>query len=105
MHNLSSRRLRRFSARSVFATLSFGFAVTIGLHSAHAAELDPAQIMSTKGCAACHIIPGVVGAKGKMGPSLKGIGKRKRTTVSRDTRYSEFPQWVNRQGSGKVPPI
>ena len=78
MHNLSSRRLRRFSARSVFATLSFGFAVTIGLHSAHAAELDPAQIMSTKGCAACHIMPGVVGAKGKMGPSLKGIGKRKR---------------------------
>jgi cytochrome c1 len=28
------------------------------------------------GCAACHVIPGVRGADGKVGPPLTGIGSR-----------------------------
>jgi cytochrome c2 len=28
------------------------------------------------GCGGCHEIPGVVGARGKVGPSLKGVGER-----------------------------
>lgn len=28
-------------------------------------------------CAACHIIPGIAGAKGQVGPSLRGVASRK----------------------------
>lgn len=28
------------------------------------------------GCGACHVIPGIAGAQGRVGPSLQGIAKR-----------------------------
>src|SRR6266496_2564482 len=40
---------------------------------------DPAhgpQAMNNYGCAACHVIPGVVGARGRVGPSLAGVASR-----------------------------
>jgi cytochrome c len=33
-------------------------------------------LMAQKGCGACHIIPGVAGATGTIGPSLAGIGSK-----------------------------
>jgi len=34
------------------------------------------QVIRTYGCGSCHVIPGVDGAVGKVGPSLAGIGAR-----------------------------
>ncbi|MDQ6905580.1 MAG: c-type cytochrome [Chloroflexota bacterium] len=34
------------------------------------------QAISSYGCAACHTIPGVTGARGKVGPPLAGIADR-----------------------------
>ena len=36
--------------------------------------------MAQKGCGACHVIPGVAGATGTIGPSLAGVGTR--TTIA-----------------------
>jgi cytochrome c2 len=49
-----------------------------GAPALEAADLDPLEVMRTKGCTACHIIPGIPEAKGTMGPTLKGMGTRKR---------------------------
>lgn len=35
----------------------------------------PAE-MSRYGCIACHVVPGVVGARGQVGPSLAGVATR-----------------------------
>jgi cytochrome c1 len=32
--------------------------------------------MAQKGCGGCHVIPGVPGATGNVGPSLAGVGAR-----------------------------
>lgn len=40
--------------------------------------LEPLAIMRARGCTACHVIPGIAEARGTMGPTLKGLGKRKR---------------------------
>lgn len=40
--------------------------------------LDPNAVMRARGCAACHVIPGIPEARGTMGPTLKGLSKRKR---------------------------
>ena len=46
--------------------------------AAHAAAPDPqAKSIMTAQCAACHTIPGIPGAFGDIGPSLKGVANRK----------------------------
>lgn len=51
-------------------------------------------------CAACHTIPGVPGARGQVGPSLAGIGKRQviagklPNTPANLRRFLEHPQSV-----------
>ncbi|WP_240320805.1 c-type cytochrome [Sphingomonas crusticola] len=37
-------------------------------------------LMAGYGCGSCHIIPGITGANGKVGPDLSGISKR--TTIA-----------------------
>lgn len=34
------------------------------------------DIIAQTGCGACHVIPGIAGAIGPVGPSLKGFGRR-----------------------------
>lgn len=34
------------------------------------------QLANDVGCGACHVIPGVAGARGEVGPSLRRIGRR-----------------------------
>ncbi len=41
------------------------------------------KIMRSKGCGACHIIPGIAGAMGTVGPSLKGLKERTRIAGGR----------------------
>ncbi len=35
-----------------------------------------ALVISRKACGSCHIIPGITGADGQVGPSLAGLGER-----------------------------
>ena len=34
------------------------------------------RLVREKGCGTCHVIPGVSGAEGKVGPSLEGVALR-----------------------------
>jgi cytochrome c oxidase subunit 2 len=38
---------------------------------------DGARLIAEKGCGACHVIPGIPGASGTVGPSLAGVASRK----------------------------
>ena len=66
---------------------AFGTANQLGQPPAAAAgpELAPgspaaegAQIIGTKPCGGCHVIPGIPGANGAVGPSLAGVAGRNR---------------------------
>ena len=39
---------------------------------------EATALLQAKGCGSCHVIPGVEGAYGAAGPSLKGLNERKR---------------------------
>ena len=41
------------------------------------------KIMRSKGCGACHVIPGIAEAMGTVGPSLKGLKERTRIAGGR----------------------
>ena len=65
---------------------------------------DPARgrvAIDRYGCGACHIIPGVVGARGRVGPSLAGgasravIAGRLANTPENLIRWIEAPQSVS----------
>ena len=61
----------------IVVLLFAGFAPT------SAANPKALQIIKSKGCGACHRIPGVAGAMGTIGPSLKGFGERPRIAGNR----------------------
>ena len=45
--------------------------------SAVAADASPGrELVAEFGCAACHVVPGIRGAEGLVGPPLTGIGRR-----------------------------
>ena len=46
-----------------------------------AAALDPQTLIAKYQCGLCHVIPGVEGAVGQVGPSLAGLGERAATRV------------------------
>jgi cytochrome c len=75
----------RLSARR--AALAVGLLVIMGWGCGGDAEQEAArrtggdpqrgrQLMLKYGCASCHVIPGVEGARGMVGPSLEGIAGR-----------------------------
>ena len=41
-----------------------------------AQPMDGRQAALAAGCGACHDIPGITGARGGVGPSLRGVGRR-----------------------------
>ncbi len=55
------------------ATLGLGLAATT-----QAGDAAVQAIVATKGCGVCHVIPGVPGAKGMVGPNLTGLANRDR---------------------------
>jgi cytochrome c2 len=60
---------------------------------------DAKQLISSQ-CAACHTVPGVLGARGQVGPSLAGIGTRQviagklPNTPANLRRFLEHPQSI-----------
>jgi len=61
-----------------------------------------ASLMRTYGCGACHVIPGVLGAQGRVGPPLAGMGMRTSiagvlpNTPDAMVRWLRTPQAVKR---------
>ena len=50
----------------------------VGVTGSAIASPEAIALLQAKECGACHVIPGVKGAYGKAGPSLKGLRLRKR---------------------------
>jgi cytochrome c1 len=46
------------------------------------------------GCGACHIIPGVVGASGTIGPPLDGFGRRVYIAGKLPNRPENLLRWI-----------
>ena len=46
------------------------------------------------GCGACHRIPGVPGARGRVGPSLRGFGERNFIAGTVPNRFDLLASWV-----------
>lgn len=51
-------------------------AAALALHALPAAALDGAALMAQYQCGACHVIDGVPAARGTLGPTLVGLGRR-----------------------------
>jgi cytochrome c2 len=74
-------------------------------------QLDQGRLLITQyGCNVCHVIPGIAGAQGALGPSLAGVASR--PTLSEGTvqntpanlaRFIQSPGSLNPQSS--MPPI
>jgi cytochrome c len=45
-------------------------------------------------CATCHVIPGVEGAKGQVGPSLEGIGSRPQLSAKLPNTPANLIRWI-----------
>ncbi len=52
------------------------------------------QLMTDYGCGACHIIPGVSGARGSVGPSLAGFSKRAYVAGVLSNTPGDLTRWL-----------
>ncbi len=73
-----SQRQRRASASLVSIALVLLVLSMEGVIGSAIASPEAKALLQAKACGACHVIPGVEGAYGKVGPSLKGLHERKR---------------------------
>ena len=66
----------------------------------HGGDRAEAKALIAANCAACHVIPGVASAQGRVGPSLAGLGKRQviagtlPNTPANLRRFLQHPQAV-----------
>ena len=73
-----SQSKRRASASLVSIALVLLVLSMEGVIGSAIASPEAKALLQAKACGACHVIPGVEGAYGKAGPSLKGLHERKR---------------------------
>jgi cytochrome c len=52
------------------------------------------DVIRTYGCGSCHVIPGVDGAMGKVGPSLQGIGGRTYLAGKLPNEPANMIKWI-----------
>lgn len=58
---------------------------------------DPVEgrrVIADAGCGVCHEIPGVAGARGRIGPSLTGIGGRRMIAGQLPNRPDMLARWI-----------
>jgi len=53
-----------------------------------------AQVMVAVGCGACHVIPGIAGARGVVGPPLQGFARRSYVGGEVPNTPSNLMQWL-----------
>ena len=60
------------------------------------AELHPTapRLMIQYGCPTCHVIPGVPGAVGKVGPSLESIAQRSYLAGTLPNTRTDMEHWI-----------
>lgn len=107
--------MKRFAIASLLlVTLACGRSETPAASTSGAATPAPAagsgveqgrKLAAQSGCVTCHVIPGVEGSGGMMGPSLAGIGRRQMivgkipNTPDNLRRYIENPASLDPQTS------
>ena len=75
--------------RHVIALLLLPFA-----GAAHADPYAAAKTLMAAQCSSCHTIPGVAGAFGDMGPSLKGMATRKQIAAKLPNTPANMVRWL-----------
>jgi cytochrome c len=58
------------------------------------ASNNGAQDLARLGCGSCHTIPGIVGAHGKVGPSLDGIASHSYIAGQLPNQSSNLERWI-----------
>ena len=53
-----------------------------------------AAVMAAVGCGACHVIPGIAGARGVVGPPLQGFARRSYVGGEVPNTPSNLMQWL-----------
>lgn len=69
-------RLILFLPVLIAATATSGAVVALPMCVAGGDAHRGAKLIAGIGCGACHAIPGIEGAEGKVGPPLEGVGER-----------------------------
>jgi cytochrome c2 len=82
--------------RLLFLSLATAMLTTTGCHRTHenASEVNPAELMTQYGCPACHVVPGVPGAVGMVGPSLEGLAQRSYLAGTLQNSPDHLVQWI-----------
>jgi cytochrome c len=80
-----------------------------------ASAVDPSveagrQLASRYGCGVCHVIPGVDGAVGQLGPSLAGVASRPKISLGTvDNTHANLAQFIqdpaSRNPQSSMPPM
>ena len=100
MSTTSRRRAHALALLLLAAPLALA---CTGAHDVEAREAaamtggDPAhgqQVIRSYGCGSCHVIPGVDGAAGKVGPSLQGIGARTYLAGKLPNEPANMIKWI-----------
>jgi mono/diheme cytochrome c family protein len=52
------------------------------------------QIIAREGCGACHVIPGIPGARGRVGPPLRGLAGRGYIAGFLPNRAPNLIRWI-----------
>jgi cytochrome c2 len=71
-----------------------GLAIGCSDAPADAAQNSTAKLMIHYGCPACHVIPNVPGAVGKVGPSLASLAQRSYLAGVLPNTPANLEQWV-----------
>jgi cytochrome c2 len=70
------------------------FAIGCSSIPPHAAQSNTADLMIHYGCPTCHVIPGVPGAVGKVGPSLATLAQRSYLAGVLPNTPENLEKWV-----------
>lgn len=90
------RRHIRWSAISLFV-LALPLGACRQRPAAPAALGDPgegAMLLSVHGCGGCHVIPGVTGAGGTIGPPLDGFARRAFIAGRLPNEFPNLTRWI-----------
>ena len=82
--------------RALLPLSLFLFGLTMGCSNAppRTAQSSATDLMIHYGCPACHVIPGVPGAVGKVGPSLAALPQRSYLAGVLPNTPANLEQWV-----------
>jgi cytochrome c2 len=84
--------------RLLFLSLGTAMLTTTGCHrtpeNASEAQASTSALMIQYGCPACHVIRGVPGAVGKVGPSLDGLAQRSYLAGTLQNSPENLVHWI-----------